>query len=96
MATTGNVDEYLKGKCWLTSDSSDIAQIAYDPTTSTVYLQSVQSRRWFFYRDVSVGEAKAFAEAGSQGQWSWTYLRRVKDPSQRGYGMPPGAATENP
>lgn len=77
MATSGNLDAFLLGNAYLTSDSETVDRISYDPVAQELSIDFLKGNSGY-YSGISPDEARAFAQAESQGIHLWQHLRNRK------------------
>ena len=69
------MDAFLYFGTWLPVQSSNVEQIHYDPSDSTLKIKFLNGG-YYQYDDVSIREAESFANASSKGKWVWDELRK--------------------
>lgn len=77
MSTSGNLDAFLAGNAYLTSDSSTVNEINYDPVAQELYIEFLSGDSGY-YSSVTPQEAREFAMAESQGVHMWRNFRGKK------------------
>lgn len=71
---TDDVDAFLHFGKWLPVQSSNVAEIRYDPDESELQIRFLNGG-YYQYQDVSVREAESLARSSSKGKWVWDFLR---------------------